>query len=198
LKVFRALRVFRASVMAVVLASALISEAGAINRKGLLVEKLYLQESYRSAAYECERLFKEERDGAFKNEIAYLAGLTYLKLKNFPKARKFFGYVLNNSNDSLLLSEAQAGLDNASKHSPPENEPAYFSVQVGSFKSKKNAVRLYRRFKRRKYTVRVTEEKDGRVTIYKVKIGRFKTRSSCVSFARKLRKMGYQTVIADY
>ena len=170
----------------------------AMSKRGKLAEKLYLQENYSSAAYECERLFRENDVVEFKSEIAYLGGLCYLKLKKFSNAKKSFEYVLNNSGDSLLLSEAQIGIKAVAQKSPLITTPSHFSVQVGSFKDKKNAVRLFKRFKRRRYTVRVTDEKDGGVTIYKVKIGRFNTRDAAVKFAKKLRRQGYQTVIASY
>ncbi|MEE8359526.1 MAG: SPOR domain-containing protein [Candidatus Omnitrophota bacterium] len=173
-------------------------DAHAISKRGEMAEKLYLQENYSSAAYECERLFRENDVVEFKSEIAYLGGLCYLKLKKFSNAKKFFEYVLNNSGDSLLLSEAQIGIKAVAKGSPSITTPSYFSVQVGSFKAKKNALRLFKRFKRRKYTVRVTDEKDGSVTVYKVKIGRFKTRDAAVKFAKKLRKQGHQTIIVSY
>ena len=173
--------------------------AYALSRKCELAEKLYLQGSYRSAVYECESLFREYRKGDLKIEAAYIAGLSYLKLENLPKAKKYFRYVLDKSKDPLLLSEAQIGLDNVSKKEASSvDEPSLFSIQMGSFKDKKNANRLYKRFKRRRYTVRITKEKDGRVTIYKVKIGKFKSKEEAAKFAKKLNKEGYQTAIVAY
>ncbi|MFH1753534.1 MAG: SPOR domain-containing protein [Candidatus Omnitrophota bacterium] len=187
---------FTAILLAVMIFTA--TDVCAIGRKGELAEKLYLQENYASAAYECETLFRESDVVEFKCDIAYLAGLCYTKLEKFQNAKKFFEYVLNNSGDSLLLSEAQIGIKAVTEKSPSIEAPSHFAVQVGSFKDKKNAVRLFNRFKRRKYTVRITEDKDGRVTIYKVKIGRFSTRDASVAFAKKLRKQGYQTAIVSY
>ena len=75
----------------------IVGQAEAISKRAALAEKLYLQGNYLSAAYECERLFREYDVEEFKSEIAYLAGLSYLKLENFPKAKKFFEFILNNS-----------------------------------------------------------------------------------------------------
>ncbi len=187
-------------VLVIVLAAALgfTAEAEAISKKAMLAEKLYLQGNYQSSAYECERLFREYSSRDFRADVAYLAALSYVKLKSHAKAKEFFYYVLNNSNDPALLSEAQIGLENITKESSSVKPPDHYAVQVGSFKDRRNAARLFNKFKRRKYTVRITEDRDGSVTIYKVKIGRFDTREATVRFAAKLRKTGYQTAIVPY
>lgn len=176
----------------------MVKDAQAFNRRCELAEELYLKGNYRSAAYECEKLFREYKAGQVRSEAAYIAGLSYLRLNNFSKSKRYFLFVLDNSNDPILTNEAQVGLINISKKSPLIKEPSSFSIQMGSFKDKRNADRLYKRFKRRRYTVRITEERDGKVIIYKVKIGRFKSRKDAVKFAKKLRKRGYQTAIVAY
>jgi tetratricopeptide (TPR) repeat protein len=173
-------------------------DSGAVSRKALLAEKLYLQGNYQSAAYECERLFRENNVMNFKCEVAHLAALSYLKLGDHDKAKRYFEFVTNNSGDAELAGEAETCLSYIALKAKVAAEPSYYAVQVGSFKNKKNAVRLFNRFKRRKYTVRITEDKDGVVTIYKVKIGRFKTKDGAVRFSKKLRKLGYQTAIVAY
>lgn len=180
--------------------SALIADdAIALSRKYELAEKLYLQEDYRSSAYECERLIREYGGSELKNEMSCLAGFCYLKLKDFARAKKYFEYVIANSNDPMLTSEAQAGLVHASQKTDiSAKQPSFFSIQVGSFRLKRNAERLYNRFKRRKYTVRMIEEKEGSVTVYKVKLGKFKTKHAAGDFAKKMRKIGYQTTIVAY
>ncbi len=184
-------------VIAAIVLFSFVPEAGAISKKGILAEKLYMQGSYRSAAYECDRLFRAYGVSKFKNEIAYLAALSYLKLKNFTKAKQYFDYVANNASDQLLLNEAKIGLDFLSAKMPSA-EPSRYSIQVGSFRDKRNAVRLFNRFKRRKYTVRIVEDKDDLVTAYKVKVGKFKSKADAVKFSRKLMKTGYQTAIVSY
>ena len=182
----------------VILFSGVIDDGLALTKKGELAEKMYLQGSYQSAAYECERLFNESRDAQFKNEVAQLAGLCYLKLNDRARAQEFFEYVMNNAKDTYLLEEAKAGLENVAKAAPPPDTPSYYAVQVGCFKDRDNATRLFNRFKRRRYTVRVAEEQDGSVTIFKVKIGRFKTREEAVDFARKLEKIGHPAAIVPF
>jgi len=176
----------------------IVGEANAISKKCELAEKLYLQGNYTSAAYESERLLQKYKTGDVSNEAACIAGLSHLKLNNLDSSKRFFEFVLNNSDNPLLIDEATIGLANIPKTSPSIKEPSHFSVQVGSFEYKKNADRLYRRFKRRKYTVRITEEKDGKISIYKVKIGRFNKKEDAVQFAKKLRRWGYPTTIVAY
>lgn len=186
------------TLIVILIGSSFPVDAFAISRKAILAEKLYLQGDYQSAAYECERLYKDHSKGEVKNELAHLAGLCYLKLNNLEKARKYFEYVLGGSGNSRLIAETQIGLDYISKKLPSKDGPSLFSIQVGSFKKRKNAVKLFKKFKRRKYTVRITEEKNGPVIMYKVKIGRFKSKEGAVKFAKKLNKSGHQTAIAAY
>lgn len=175
-----------------------IPEVYAISSKCERAEKFYLKEDYTSAAHECEKLFRQQKRGSTRDEIAHIAGLSYLKLNKYDKANDFFEYVRDNSRDDLLKKEAEASLAYINKAVPSKKGASLFSIQVGSFKSKKNATRLYKRFKRRRYTVRVVEEKDGRVKIYKVKIGKFKTRKEALNFSKKLKRIGYQTAIVAY
>ncbi|NQT06456.1 MAG: SPOR domain-containing protein [Candidatus Omnitrophica bacterium] len=174
------------------------NDAHAINKKLELAERLYLQDDYRAAAYECDRLFSGHKKAAFKCEIAYLGGLSYLKLDEFVKAKKYFEYVIDISKDEIIVREAGSALGYIQEKSPSIKEPQFYCAQVGSFKSKRNADRLYKKFKRRKYTVRIEEKQSGRVTIYKVKIGKFKTRKEAVVFAGKLKRIGYQAAITAY
>ena len=119
-----------------------ISDAYPISKKLELAEKLYLQGDYSSAAYECERLLREHKVGDFRNDVAYLAGLSYFKLNDFSKSAKYFETVLNNSNDPLLVHEAQIGLENILAKSAKTRKPSLFSIQVGCFKHRRNAERL--------------------------------------------------------
>lgn len=175
-----------------------VCNAYALSDKGNLAEKLYLQGDYRTALYECERLLGKYRMSEFGNEVMYLAGLCSLKLNNINKAKEYFVSVLNSTTNRLLASEAHRGLDYISKKASKSKGPSLFSVQVGSFKHKRNAQRLYNRFKRRRYTVRIIEEKSGSVTVYKIKIGRFKSKKGALHFSKRLSKKGYPTAITPY
>ena len=128
----------------------------------------------------------------------YLAGLSALKLKDASLAKSYFEAVLDNSRDFTLTEEAAIGLDHISGRNGSAGEPSSFAVQIGSFKKKGNADRLYRNFKRRKYTVRVIKEKSGRATVYKVKIGAFKRESDASRFAKRLNRQGYETAVVAY
>jgi len=181
-----------------------INSTEALDRRCETAEKFYLKGNYKSAARESERLFRVYKASGIREEAAYIAALSYLKLCDYAQAREYFVFIMNSSDNSYLVSEAEIGLTNISKERTPAGKtgPArkspFFSVQIGCFKNKGNADKLYRSFKKRKYTVRVSEEELGRSAIYKVKVGRFKTKNGAVKFSRKLRKMGYPTTVVSY
>ena len=174
--------------------------AWALNRKCEQAEKFYLRGEYKKAAGECEKLLKKYRSGQKRDEAAHIAALSYLKLQNYAKAREYFTLIVKRSRDKELVREAEIGLTNMSAGGslPSAVGPSFYSVQVGCFQDKKNADRLYRRFKRRKYTVRIIEQRDGWRTMYKVKIGRFNTRKAAITFTRKLKKSGYEGAIVAF
>ncbi len=174
--------------------------AWALSKQCEKAERSYLMGDYKKAANECERLLKKYRSGQKRDEAANIAALSYLKLLDYAKARKYFTLIVNKSRNKELVREAEIGLANMSVAGslPTAEEPSFYSVQVGCFQDKKNADRLYRKFKRRKYTVRVIEVQDGWRTMYKVKIGRFKTRKAAITFTKKLKRTGYEGAIVAF
>lgn len=175
----------------------IVDEAHPLSERCRRAEELYLQGDYRGAAYECERLLQGYNKDEFKVEVSYLLALCYLKLKEPSLAKRYFEYVLNNSSDPLLVNEANIGLANI-KETPSLEGPSFFSVQIGSFKYKQNAEKLYNRFKKKRYVVRIIKEKDSRDTVYKVKVGKFELKEDATEFAKELKRAGYPTAVVNY
>ena len=174
------------------------SNAEAFNKKIISAERSYLEGNYKNAVKECEKLFYSKGSCEIKSESAYLAGLSYLKLGDLKKARGFFEHTVDNSSNEILISEAELALSFIYEKNTVPEDPDFFCVQVGSFKSKRNAERLYRKFKRNKFTVRIVNEKNGKRSAYKIKIGKFKIKKEALKFAEKLKKWGHPTTIVAY
>jgi rare lipoprotein A len=66
-----------------------------------------------------------------------------------------------------------------------------FTIQVGSFISRSNAIRLMEKLQRVYKDVHITELKTPENTYYRVRLGRFKTREEAYRFALRLAQDGY-------
>jgi cell division septation protein DedD len=73
----------------------------------------------------------------------------------------------------------------------------YFSVQVGSFNSRKNAERLNRKLSAKGYKSRMEIPIGGTDRMYRVKIGRFSSRPEAEAAAAALKEDGYKTKICE-
>ena len=71
----------------------------------------------------------------------------------------------------------------------------YVSVQVGSFKSEKNARRFAQKLSREGYDSYLESPPVSGDNLYRVKAGRFKSRKEAESLVSKLKKAGYTTKI---
>ncbi|MCQ9206138.1 MAG: SPOR domain-containing protein [Omnitrophica bacterium] len=67
----------------------------------------------------------------------------------------------------------------------------FFTIQVGAFSEKKNALGLAKELKRKKYKVYVVRDTKGIYPIYKVRVEKFRDRNSAQNVSVKLRRQGY-------
>jgi tetratricopeptide (TPR) repeat protein len=72
-----------------------------------------------------------------------------------------------------------------------------FSVQTGSFNSRRNAEKLMQRLSRQGYEARVEIPTGGADRMYRVKVGRFDSRAEAEAEAAKLKKLRYGTKICE-
>ncbi|HIE36346.1 MAG TPA: tetratricopeptide repeat protein, partial [Candidatus Omnitrophica bacterium] len=75
-----------------------------------------------------------------------------------------------------------------------ENYGDYFTIQVGAFNKKKNALSLKKELSKR-YPVYIIEEETLEYILYKVRVGKFKGRNKTKRVYRKLIKEGYSARI---
>ncbi len=66
----------------------------------------------------------------------------------------------------------------------------FFTIQVGAFSDRKNALALQNELSKN-YKAYITEEANGSYTLYKVKVGRFKDRHEVEQINQKLQSEGY-------
>ena len=78
------------------------------------------------------------------------------------------------------------------KLQPPSDGEALYRVQVGAFKNKANADRMYHRLKAAGYNTYMVQGGDG---LYRVQTGAFKNRQNADNLASKLKNAGYDVYI---
>jgi rare lipoprotein A len=77
------------------------------------------------------------------------------------------------------------------KAAPPPPPPGSFTIQVGAFIDRSNAVRLMAELQKTYTAVSITELKTSENTYYRVRVGRFRTREEAYHIASRLAQEGY-------
>jgi len=100
-------------------------------------------------------------------------------------------YAAGESNESSGDKSTVAGtFESSSRNSDGAN--ALFSIQVGAFQNRSNAISLRARMTNRFDEVRTTRSYDGH---YRIRVGRFGTKQRAERRAKKLRNEGFETWI---
>jgi rare lipoprotein A len=77
------------------------------------------------------------------------------------------------------------------KATPPPLAEGPFTIQVGAFIDRANAVRLMAELQKSYTDVSITEMKTAENTYYRVRVGRFRTRDETYHIASRLAQEGY-------
>jgi len=77
------------------------------------------------------------------------------------------------------------------KAAPPSPPEGPFTIQVGAFIDRSNAVRLMAELQKTYTAVSITELKTSENTYYRVRLGRFRTREEAYQIASRLAQEGY-------
>jgi len=125
------------------------------------VEKKYPSSDYRPVIY-LKLAQVAEKEGQWDEKKKYL---TLLKEK-YP------------SNNEIFVADAG------------EAKEDFFTIQVGAFSSRKNALNMRNELSV-KYDTYLLEEKKENYTLYKVRLGKFKTRKEAEKIWGRLVKQGY-------
>ncbi len=77
------------------------------------------------------------------------------------------------------------------KTAPPSLPEGHFTIQVGAFIDRSNALRLMAELQKTYTAVSITELKTSENTYYRVRVGRFRTREEAYHIASRLAQEGY-------
>ena len=116
--------------------------------------------------------------------VYYNLGLSYKAKKDLEKANYCFRKLKTRYKTSF---EA----DKAVYLTTGKKAPTYYIIQLGAFKSLKNAKKLVRRLSRKKYDSYIQKIKKGRSVLYRVRGGKFSNKNYAMRLYRRLRRSGF-------
>jgi tetratricopeptide (TPR) repeat protein len=118
-----------------------------------------------------------------KSYLYYRLGECYQKDGNWRQSRHYFDKVRKEYPASFEADLAAQIL----------KDGLFFTVQVGSFADKTNAIHLYNELRKKGYEVYTTEiTRDGNI-LYRVRVGRCNSQTAASRLKSKLKKEGYPT-----
>ena len=124
------------------------------------------------------------------SSVYYNLGLSYRAKKNPDKANFYFEKVKRTYEKSF---EA----DKITHLSISGESPDYYIVQLGAFKSLRNAKKLVRRLARKKYDSYIQKVRIGGDVLYRVRGGKFSNAHYATRLERRLRRDGFQVKIIE-
>ncbi|MBI1953502.1 MAG: SPOR domain-containing protein [Candidatus Omnitrophica bacterium] len=154
------------------------------------LQELFLRGEYAAVVEKTKGLLpraRYDRDG-----LLYLQGLSALKLKETELARSSLEELMTRYPQSPFSSQAKLAV---SQVQTPSDEPVLFSVQVGAFQTRANAVKLAEELKRRGYDADVSEAQMHGKRFFRVRVGQYADRPQAESKARDLAQEGFPTKI---
>lgn len=145
-----------------------------------LADSYFLEEDFQRA----KALYKEVEK---KYPFSDYRPLVYLKLAqvagkegNWDEKKKYLA----------LLKEKYPSANELSIVNANEAKEDFFTIQVGAFSSKKNALNMSKELSA-KYDTYLVEEKTENYMLYKVRLGKFKNRKEAEKIWGRLVKQGY-------
>jgi TolA-binding protein len=151
-----------------------------------LADSSYLAGDINQAISGYRQFLIDNPQGPLLAEVYLKLGRCYQKKGRWDEARYYFKRVCADYPLSFEAVEASSMLG---------NDKLYFTVQVGSFVDRRNALSTCKKLENRGYQAYLSEvKKEGRL-LYRVRVGRFESRGEADYIAGQLRKRGYSPEI---
>jgi len=114
------------------------------------------------------------------SSIYYNTALCYGAKKNTVKANAYFQKVKRQYGESLEADKIE--------YLPASKKTSYYIVQLGAFGSLKNAKKLLKKLKRKKYDSYIQKARKNGSVLYRVRAGKFSNKYYARRLLRKLRR----------
>ena len=160
-------------------------------------------QDYENAAASYRSLIESMPDSQRVPSAYLLLASSLQNLGRFQEAEVLYRKVIESYGESVEAHQAKEYLDFLSSTDPERVEArttetrtaehdsatqtaSYFSIQVGAFSVKRNAINLAHRLRRKGYSVNIVSPVPGKSRLYKVRIGTFKSETAAQRAAWKL------------
>ena len=150
---------------------------------------------YEDATATCRSLIQSMPDSQQIPSAYLMLAMGLQNLDRLEEAETFYQKVAKDHPQSIEAQQARQILQTISpaKDKDKKSAPAssvrsspYFTIKVGAFSNKRNAMNLTNQLKKKGYTVSIVTASDGS-SLCKVMVGKFRTRSAALEAAHKLR-----------
>ena len=147
-----------------------------------LADSYYLAEDINEAIIRYRQFAIDNPRSPLLCIVYFRLGRSYQKKGRWGEAEYYFKKVRKDYPLSFEATLAAAIL---------EEDNLYFTVQVGSFREKSNALEVRDRLKKEGQPSYLSQVQQKGELLYRVRVGKFDTRSEAVYTARQLKKKGY-------
>ena len=144
------------------------------------LQALFLRGDYAGVVREIRQM--EDQGRTLSAGALYLWGVCALQLDHLEEGRTALKRLVSQYPASPWRAQAQEVLQQGT---------FYYCVQVGSFSSEQNALRMAGELKKRGYEAEVSEGVLGEKTFYRVRIGRFRSRPEAEEQLKRLKGEGF-------
>ena len=151
-----------------------------------LADSYYLAEDVNEAIIRYREFAIDNPRTSLLCMVYFRLGRCYQKKGRWDEAEYYFKKVCKDYPLSFEATQAAVIL---------EEDNLYFTVQVGSFREKTNALEIRDRLKKEGQLAYLSQVRQKGELLYRVRVGKFDTRSEAVYTARQLKKKGYLTKI---
>ena len=151
-----------------------------------LADSFYLSGDLNQAISRYKKFLIDNPHGPLLAEVYFKLGRCYQEKGRWDEARYYFEKVYADYPLSFEAGEASVILT---------KDKLYFTVQVGSFIDRTNALNTCAKLKDRGYQAFVREAREKGKILYRVRVGNFDTRGEADYIAAQLNKKGYSTKI---
>lgn len=125
-------------------------------------------------------------NSSYLSIVLFRLGECYQKQGEWAKARHYY---------ERLAKEYPLSIEAGKVNEILKGDEFAFTVQVGSFKDKKNAERLKDAMLNKGYDAYIVKGSTGQITLYRVRVGKFDTRAGAESLERQLKDEGLPSAI---
>ncbi|MEA3328740.1 MAG: tetratricopeptide repeat protein [Candidatus Omnitrophota bacterium] len=151
-----------------------------------LADSFYLSGDLNQAVSRYKQFLIDNPHGPLLAEVYFKLGRCYREKGRWDEARYYFEKVYADYPLSFEAGEASVILT---------KDKLYFTVQVGSFVNKTNALNACARLKNKGYQAFLRQVREKGRLLYRVRVGNFDTRGEADYIAVQLNKDGYSTKI---